>query len=576
MADAPKELPRRSLRTRWTLGVLVVAVVPLVLLAFFVIDVQRRGLARAEKQLEVAVVDEAASRVLATFDEASETAARAETIFLDGNIDADARIRLLSGLVKRAKGISGIAFFDSQGQFVDAVVRDNTDDPALHLPALAVDGERPSSDFRVIPVPNAIPALRVERRLMHEGKARGSLAVGIANDALDARLRDLSAARFGANDRVYLVDEARLVLAGAKAGTKPALPIFEAVSVGNQFTTELVLTTEFKDGVERVGTIRTLPAQRWALVVERPTAEAFEALESSRRAFLYGLVAAAALAILAGLVLTQRTLGPIRSLMQLIARYSRRDFGARSTVKSDDELALLGSSLERMADDLSASEKEIEKRARIEADLRRYMPEEAAEAIVKKGEKELDLGGAKRRATILFADVVAFTGFAERTSPERSVAFLNELFTILSEIVFRHGGMVDKFVGDAIMAVFRPKDGADDDRARALATAEDMHAFVASNMPRWKAEYDFAVELGIGIASGDVLLGNLGSKQRMEYTVIGDAVNVAARLESLARPRQTLTTKDVALACPDVEFASLGEHALRGKAQPVEVYEVLS
>jgi len=101
-----------------------------------------------------------------------------------------------------------------------------------------------------------------------------------------------------------------------------------------------------------------------------------------------------------------------------------------------------------------------------------------------------------------------------------------------------------------------------------------MHAFVASNLPRWREAYAFSVELGIGIASGDVLLGNLGSSQRMEYTVIGDAVNVAARLEALARPRQTLTTRDVADACPDLRFTSLGEHALRGKAKPVEVLEV--
>jgi class 3 adenylate cyclase len=130
--------------------------------------------------------------------------------------------------------------------------------------------------------------------------------------------------------------------------------------------------------------------------------------------------------------------------------------------------------------------------------------------------------------------------------------------------------MVDKFIGDCIMAVFQ----GDDATARALAAAEDMHAFVESNLPRWRDAYAFEVKLGIGVASGDVLLGNLGSSTRMEYTVIGDAVNVAARLEMLARPRQTLATKDVAEACPDVSFTSLGEHALRGKARPVEVFEV--
>jgi class 3 adenylate cyclase len=245
-------------------------------------------------------------------------------------------------------------------------------------------------------------------------------------------------------------------------------------------------------------------------------------------------------------------------------------------VRSGDELEALGTSLEHMADDLEASEHEIAKRARIETNLRRYMPAEAAEAAAL-GDGALDLGGAKRRVTVVFADVVAFTSFAESTSPERSVAFLNELFTILSEIVFRHGGMVDKFLGDCIMAVFRPSSvDACDDVTRALAAAEDMHAFVESNLPRWREAYAFTVELGIGVSTGEVLMGNLGSAARMEYTVIGDAVNVAARLESLAGPRQTLTTQEVVDACPGSEFVSLGAHALRGKAKSVEVFEVVT
>ena len=323
-----------------------------------------------------------------------------------------------------------------------------------------------------------------------------------------------------------------------------------------------------------------MPAQRWALVVERPTDEAFAALTSARRAFFISVAALAALATLAGLLVVRRVLGPIAALMRLVQRYARRDFGARSDVASGDELEALGSSLEHMADDLAASEHEIAKRARIETNLRRYMPAEAAEAAAK-GESTLDLGGAKKRVTVVFADVVAFTGFAEKASPERAVAFLNELFTILSEIVFRHGGMVDKFIGDCVMAVFRPAatdrdaDGRrGDDVARALAAAEDMHAFVASNLPRWREAYSFEVELGIGVSTGEVLMGNLGSTERMEYTVIGDAVNVAARLEALARPRQTLTTRAVVDACPDLAFTSLGEHALRGRAKPVEVFEV--
>ena len=550
-----------------------VSVVPMVILGLVVLDIQRAGLSRAEKELEAAVVDEAASGVIGALDQASDVSARVVHVFADESLDVSARTKLIGDIVGRAPSISGIAFFDEQRRFVDAVVGADVKAP---IPALAIppDGqEKTGAGFRVVTTADGLREPRYEAAL--QGAVHGFVVVALTPDVIDKKLRDISLVRFGAPERVFLVDESLHVLGG---GSKSSLAIFEGASARatRSFATELLLTTEFDDGpIHEVGTIRTMPAQRWALVVERPTDEAFAALASARRAFFFSVAALAALATLAGLLVVRRVLGPIAALMQLVQRYARRDFGARSDVASGDELEALGSSLEHMADDLAASEHEIAKRARVETNLRRYMPAEAAEAAAKGG-TTLDLGGAKKRVTVVFADVVAFTGFAEKASPERAVAFLNELFTILSEIVFRHGGMVDKFIGDCVMAVFRPTAAGNDDIARALAAAEDMHAFVASNLPRWREEYAFEVELGIGVSTGEVLMGNLGSTERMEYTVIGDAVNVAARLEALARPRQTLTTRDVVDACPSLAFTSLGEHALRGRAKPVEVFEVTS
>lgn len=540
-----------------------VALVPTIVLGMVVLDLQRSGLSRAEKELETAVVEQAADAVLGAVDQTSDTAGRVTKVFADESIDPDARSRLIGDIIGRANATSGVAFFDEQRAFVDAVERAGHHDDALRIPPVG-------QGFRVVTLPDGTLAPRFEAPLA--GTVRGFVVVGIARDVLSARLRDISLVRFAAPDRVHLVDEARHVLGGG-VSTSPST--FAASSaLPTSFATELLLTTEIENaGAAEVATVRTLPAQRWALVVERPTDEAFAALASTRRAFLVTALGLAALAVAAALVLVRGVLGPIDALMQLVQRYGRRDFAARSGVTSGDELEALGSSLETMADDLASSGQEIERRTRIETNLRRYMPEEAADAAAK-DEGSLALGGTKERVTVVFADVVAFTGFAESASPERAVAFLNELFTMLSEIVFRHDGMVDKFIGDCVMAVFRSSESAPDDVARALAAAEDMHAFAASNLPRWQKAYAFTVELGIGVSTGEVLLGNLGSKSRMEYTVIGDAVNVAARLEALARPRQTLTTREVTQACPDLAFTSLGEHALRGRKQAVEVFEV--
>jgi adenylate cyclase len=557
---------RGSLRVKWTLAVLGVAVVPTVVLGFAVLDIQRTGLEHAEKELEAAVVEETAANVLHALDQASDVASRILAVVADDRIDPDGRARLIQDIVGRASLVSGAAFFDEDSRFVDAVVRQRPlVDDGLQVPPTG-------KGFRILTLPDGAKVARFEAVL--EGSARGRLAVGLARDLLGERLRDISRSRFAAPDRIALIDESFHVLAG-----KPPIVFSAKRPPVNSFAIPLIYSAELdEENLQWVGTFRTMPDQRWALVVERPREEAFGALTAARRAFVLVVVGLAVLALVVGAFVVRRGLRPIGSLVRLVERYGRREFRARSEVKSGDELEALGSSLERMASDLEASEDEITNRARTEANLRRYLPAEAADAAAL-GTASLDLGGTKTPVTIVFADVVAFTGFAERASPERAVAFLNEVFTMLSEIVFRHGGMVDKFIGDCIMAVFRPSAGGvkstRDDVARALAAAEDMHAFVESNLPRWREAYAFPVELGIGIATGEVLLGNLGSKSRMEYTVIGDAVNVAARLEGLARPRQTLTTGEVVAAFPTGSFASLGEHALRGRAKMVEVFEVV-
>jgi adenylate cyclase len=548
---------RWTLRTKWTLAVLAVAILPLGVVGAVVLELQRSGLARAEKELEAAVVDEAATSLAGDLDRLAESGARIAALFGDEDVAPDARIRLIQDVVARTPRMGGAAFFDAEKHFVDAVLPKDTKDPFLREPPDEAGFDLTRGRLRwTVGFAKPMP---------------GFVTVTLAEGAIDDRLRDLSLVRFGAAERVYLVDTSHRILGGRSR--KDNLPLFEQAETPAAFNAELVMTTEFVDhGVPKVATLRTMPKQSWALVVERPTEEAFVALQKTRRALVIALLAVTILVAIAGLVVSRWALRPMNLLMELVRRYGRRELDARNPVKSGDELEQLGASLEQMADDIAAGETEIAKRARIEENLKRYLPTEAAEAAAKGDSNGLDLGGAKRQVTVVFADVVSFTGFAERTSPEKAVAFLNELFTILSEIVFRHDGMVDKFIGDCIMAIFRGPESAE----QALAAAEDMHAFVASNLPRWREAYDFDVDLGIGVASGEVLLGNLGSETRMEYTAIGDAVNVAARLESLARPKQTLTTAEVTRLCPDYRFTSLGEHALRGKREAVEVFEVVS
>jgi adenylate cyclase len=188
------------------------------------------------------------------------------------------------------------------------------------------------------------------------------------------------------------------------------------------------------------------------------------------------------------------------------------------------------------------------------------------------------LGGQRREMTVLFSDIRGFTTMTERGQPEEIVGLLNEYFTRMVDIVFRHQGTLDKFVGDMVMALFGAPLDDPDHAVHAVEAALDMVAELEVLNTRWAAEGRPArVDIGIGINTGSMIAGNIGSEQIMSYTVIGDAVNLGSRLESLNKQYGTrILVSDATLAKLHGRYTvrPLGEVVVKGKTQPVGVYEV--
>ena len=230
--------------------------------------------------------------------------------------------------------------------------------------------------------------------------------------------------------------------------------------------------------------------------------------------------------------------------------------------------------MNQAATDLQASEVRIRKEEAIRADLGRYLPAELVDKVVKR-EQDMGLGGARREITVLFADVVAFTPLTQQLEPEVTVQILNELFTIMTDIVFRHDGTVDKFIGDCVMAMWGAPTEEPDHAARALEAAEEIVSWLEIGNANWKKKYGVTIQIAVGINSGEAVVGNIGSKTRMEYTAIGDAVNVAARLEAIARPQQILLTEQTKEAAGEgFSYTEIGERTLAGHETPTRLFEL--
>jgi adenylate cyclase len=185
------------------------------------------------------------------------------------------------------------------------------------------------------------------------------------------------------------------------------------------------------------------------------------------------------------------------------------------------------------------------------------------------------LGGEKRRVAVLFSDLRGFTALSETMRPDEIAALLSEYFTEMVECVFRHGGTLDKFIGDAVMAEWGAPLGEPDDPDRAVRAAVDMVAALDALNAKWRAEGRPELQVGIGLNYGEAFAGNIGSERRLEFTVIGDTVNTASRLCSAAGAGEILITDELrrALTAP-VALDECEPLALRGKSSPVPVYRV--
>ncbi len=171
---------------------------------------------------------------------------------------------------------------------------------------------------------------------------------------------------------------------------------------------------------------------------------------------------------------------------------------------------------------------------RVRENFERYFTPQLAERIATQ-RGDAVLGGDRRRVVVLFSDIRAFTEVAESLPPDQMAAQLNEYFAAMVDCVFRHDGALDKFIGDALMAYWGAPVASDDDADRAIRAALDMQSELEALNARWIAEGRSALHAGVGINAGEAFVGNIGSPKRLEYTLIGDTVNLANRLCGLAR-----------------------------------------
>ncbi len=321
-------------------------------------------------------------------------------------------------------------------------------------------------------------------------------------------------------------------------------------------------------GAARMHASAQVPTVRWRVEVDQSSAEALAPIRQQYRDAVLWASVGLLLALAIGFTAVRAVTRPLSLLESAVGRVERGDLEAQVSVRSGDEIGRVGRAFNTMVAGLR-------ERERLKQSFSRYMSQAVADRILSES-SDLDVDGEQVDATVMFLDIRGFTQLAERLPPQEVVALLNDYFDLVVRVVLRYEGVVLKYIGDAVMVMFGIPRELPEPEFRAVCAALDVQSAAEALSRQRVAAGREVAHFGIAINTGPVIAGNIGSSQRLEYTLIGDAVNVASRLQAFAGPGEvviSLATRN-RIAQP-LRVESRGEVKVRGKQQTVAVLRVL-
>ncbi|MDP2140984.1 MAG: adenylate/guanylate cyclase domain-containing protein [Gammaproteobacteria bacterium] len=302
-------------------------------------------------------------------------------------------------------------------------------------------------------------------------------------------------------------------------------------------------------------------------VIQKSYNENIENLEAFQRVLLQFYLVVIVVSLLAVVWLARSVTRPILDLATRVKRIESGDYGQSLLVAGHDEIGELAKSVNNMASGLAEKEK-------VRDLLGKVVSHEIAEELLS---KTIVLGGEEKIVTVLFADIKGFTSLCENTPPEKVLTLLNSYLSEITAVIEHHHGVVDKYTGDSVMALFGAPLTRNNDAQNAIHTALAIQNAMTTLNQANRAAGLAEIDAGIGVHTGLVVAGNLGSQNRLNYTVIGDSVNLSARLEGLTRKYfvPNIVSDTTRQNAPGFVYRELDLVRVAGKREPVRIYEVV-
>lgn len=376
-----------------------------------------------------------------------------------------------------------------------------------------------------------------------------------------AKLRDVVTSHpFALTGKIHVVDaDLNVLFSTGDGAVKNRAMVAEAVKMLETDSRALsVKPFELDDGSVWLGAISFPRPFPWAVLVEKSEADAYLPVSQMISSLTFWLSLGLGAAVIGTILFSLGISRPIIAISEAAVEVAKGNLDFRITkVKSRDEIGSLARRFNEMITQLNER-----------MELQKFVSQGTMQAIQNSDDRSVSLGGERESVAILFADIRGYTEFSEAREPEEVVRVLNHYFQEMGDLVSRHNGDIDKFVGDQLMAVFHGERMARNAVKCAIDIMQSMQAS-KETLP------DAGLEIGIGVDMGEVVIGAMGSRDRMDYTVLGDHVNLAARLCSKAEPAQTLISKPVYKALSKKmkrRAKALPAISVKGKAKPITIF----
>ena len=425
-----------------------------------------------------------------------------------------------------------------------------------------------NSSIRSKSVPNGIALMTIGQGLAEDENGQTNL-VAIADIRLD-RVQNIFNHQLGSLT-FFLVD---------KAGRVIAHPNDEWVFDGHAMKSSEIVkkalnpkvrfeSTSFTDHDSGVAYFGAYDHSSFgpSVIVQAPQSVVLEPVRKVRRMAFVRTAQVISAAFFLIFLFSMRLTNPIERLVTVTRAVASGDFEVKSDVHTHDEVGELANSFDTMVTGLKERDK-------IRNVLNKFHGSHVAEDLMK---GDLQLGGSNKEVTVFFSDIRDFTKFSEGHTPEEVVGMLNEYFGIMVGIITVNHGIVDKFVGDAIMAVWGAPNSSGEDQFFALKACIEMRTALAQLNERRLARGKTEIRIGMGLHTGRAISGTIGSDERMEYTVIGDTVNLAARIEASTKSFGTDLLVSQSIRASESEkyiYELAGEAEVKGKSEPIRMYKV--